>query len=248
MHYLDYGKIPMEEKWEGFTLSYPLIEGFSDLFYEKNGNHVDLDYDADVFLEYAVKNHWRYETFSPETYYINALMAESECLVEASDALIKNSSYYQSTSSEQWWDDFENDLLNIPRTPNPDEVHLQELVEEDRRVGNKIKDFIPTYLRTLVEDGIYCQDSLSISSPFNSPYFEAIIQEPGKYLLSYFHDQMVFMNYVQYIVYHRGSTPDMEENLLSTNQLLDFPNSSYKDLDLDYIFYVVSRGYQGWWT
>ncbi len=94
MHYKKYAQLPYEEKWNGFTLDYKYIEGFSPLFYETNGTHWDLDNDADNFLYGVVKNYWINDFVSPETDYLHSLFSSLEAISQQTDEFISSSDYY----------------------------------------------------------------------------------------------------------------------------------------------------------
>lgn len=72
-----------------------------------------------------------------------------------------------------------------------------------------------------------------------SEYDKQLLLNPDKYILQYFHDMMIFMNYLQV---DREYWNDDEVMLIKSRACLT------ESPDLDRIFGVVSTTYRDWWT
>lgn len=244
MHYKKYAQLPHEEKWNGFTLDYKYIEGFSPLFYETNGTHWDLDHDADNFLYDVMKNYWLNDFTSPETLYINALIRGAEFVDKKSREFIDNSEYFMTRTI----DEEINSLTSRHRREHPDDIGLSRLIEARSDIEDRIFKFIPTLLREIIKINYTYDGSIDKQDKHeDTPYNHAIIREPGKYLYHYFNDQMVFDNYVQYITVPRLD-PEVV-TLLDSGVLLDpIVRERYWTWGLDKVIEVVANNYRGWWT
>lgn len=244
MHYKKYAQIPHEEKWDGLSLDYKYIEGFSPLFYETDGTHWDLDHDADSFLESVVSRYWANDLVSPETTYIKILMQGLDFVEKQSHDLVENSDYYQAQTD----DDFIKEIIGGPRTKHPDEREFSRLFDLKADISDRISKFIPTLLREIIKVGYTYDGPIDKQGEYeDTPYNHAIIREPGKYLYHYFNDQMVFDNYVQLI-----TVPKLDEEvvaMLDSGVLLEpIVRERYWTWGLDDVIDVVSKNYRGWWT
>ena len=244
MHYKKYAQLPHEEKWNGFTLDYKYIEGFSPLFYETNGTHWDLDHDADNFLYDVMKNYWLNDFTSPETLYINALIRGAEFVDNKSREFIDNSEYFMTRTI----DEEINSLTSRHRREHPDDIGLSRLIVARSDIEDRIFKFIPTLLREIIKINYTYDGPIDKQDKHeDTPYNHAIIREPGKYLYHYFNDQMVFDNYVQYITVPRLD-PEVV-SLLGSGVLLEPINRErFWTKDLDEVIEVVANNYRGWWT
>lgn len=244
MHYKKYAQLPHEEKWNGFTLDYKYIEGFSPLFYETNGTHWDLDHDADNFLYDVMKNYWLNDFTSPETFYINSLISEAEFVDQMSREFIENSEYFMTRTI----DEEINSLTSRHRREHPDDIGLSRLIEARSDIEDRIFKFIPTLLREIIKINYTYDGSIDKQDKHeDTPYNYAIIREPGKYLYHYFNDQMVFDNYVQYITVPRLD-PEVVSLLDSGVLLKPINRERFWTMDLDEVIEVVANNYRGWWT
>lgn len=244
MHYKKYAQIPHEEKWDGLSLDYKYIEGFSPLFYETDGTHWDLDHDADSFLESVISRYWANDLGSPETIYIKILMAGQDYVEKQSHDLVENSDHYQAQTD----DDFIKEIIGGPRTKHPDEREFSRLFDLKSDISDRISKFIPTLLREIIKDNYTYDGPIDKQSEYeDTPYNRAIIREPGKYLYHYFNDQMVFDNYVQLI-----TVPKLDEEvvaMLDSGVLLEpIVRERYWTWGLDNVIDVVAKNYRGWWT
>lgn len=248
MHYKKYAQLPIEEKWDGLTLDYKFIEGFSPLFYETDGTYWDLDNDADHFLEGVIKNYWAKDFVSPETLYINVLLELLDSAEKQAHDLIDNSEYYQT----QFEYDFEAEITGRRHrrstVDHPDAVEFSRLFDIKTDISDRIHKFIPTFLREVIRADYTYDGPIDNQSKYeDTPYNHAIIREPGKYLYHYFNDQMVYNNYVQHI-----TVPDLDDpvvELLDSGLLLEpIVREKHWTFDLDKVIKVVSDSYRGWWT
>ena len=244
MHYKKYAQLPHEEKWNGFTLDYKYIEGFSPLFYEAEGTHWDLDHDADNFLYDVMKNYWLNDFMSPETLYLNALIRGADFVEQKSREFVENSEYFNTRST----DDEINSLTSRHRREHPDDIELSRLIGVKMDIESRIYKFIPTLLREIIKSNYTYSGSIDKQDKHDdTPYNHAIIREPGKYLYHYFNDQMVFDNYVQCITV--PSLDPVVVALLDSGVLLEpIVRDKFWTRDLDEIIKVVADNYRGWWT
>lgn len=244
MHYKKYAQIPHEEKWNGFTLDYKYIEGFSPLFYEAEGTHWDLDHDADSFLESVVSRYWANDLVSPETVYIKILMQGLDFIEKQSHDLVDNSDHYQTQPDDY----FIKKIIDGTRTEHPDEREFSRLFDLKSDISDRISKFIPTLLREIIKEDYTYDGPIDKQGAYeDTPYNHAIIREPGKYLYHYFNDQMVFDNYVQLITVPKLAEDVVE--LLDSGVLLEpIVRDKFWTRSLDDVIDVVLDNYRGWWT
>lgn len=243
MHYKKYAEIPHEEKWDGLTLDYKYIDGFSPLFYESEGTHRDLDHDADSFLESVITRYWAEDFVSLESSHVLALVEEKNKAYKASYDFFNSSEYFQSRNKEDLFS-----RVRGEREKNADETEFSRLLGIRDDISERIVQFIPTFLREVIKVDYTYEGPIDKQGEYeDTPYNHAIIREPGKYLYHYFNDQMVFDNYVQII-----TVPKLDEgvvDLLDSGVLLEpIVRDRFWTYSLDRVIDVVERNFRGWWT
>lgn len=245
MHYKKYAQLPHEEKWNGFTLDYKYIEGFSPLFYATEGTHWDLDHDADNFLYDVISRYWVWDFVSPETTYIRSLLEAKDEADRKTHDLVKYSVYFQTSRADR---DFFAELEGKTVKSHPHKVEFDRLFNISDDLESRIYRAIPALIREVIKDDYVYDGPIDKQGEYDdTPYNHAIIREPGKYLYHYINDQMVFDNYVQNITAPRID-PEVVALLDSGVLLEPIVRDRFWLFSLDEVTEVVANNYRGWWT